>query len=394
MKEKEKSKKEVMKLLAREKKRNYVILYSVTLIILIALIFISYLMKAFNVSEFVNNIINNIIGILPALLIFDFFNEMLTRESSSLEISNTITDTLMSNPENLELFSEEQRRNFIKSGIASIVKDSDVTEMLNMTLQEYLVSNPNYKIKTEFRYNFDLKEAIPEKCYPIIKDRNKYFYVQEVLSYRIRSIYGETGIIKNNSVKIGFVFENKSLDNVLRDRENDIDFNGCIFRESLNLCEEDRRELIKITEDDKKRSFVKEILKLSVQIDNEKASLGEVKITESGILIEMKFEKTDTDLKEDIVKIVFCMPKLWDSILEVAIVDPTRSPQISLSYQEESMVVDMIPFLNKRESTCIESSCLEEHGIYDISMEDEWVYPISGVVFCVSKKKKEDTEAK
>ena len=68
---------ELVSTIKREQRRNYIILYSVTFIILIVLILISMANGFFTSEEFIVNILHNIIGILPPLLIFDFFNEKL-----------------------------------------------------------------------------------------------------------------------------------------------------------------------------------------------------------------------------------------------------------------------------------------------------------------------------
>ena len=87
---------ELVKTIKREQTRNYIILYSVTFIILILLILYAFSKGYFQSGEFVVNIINNIIGIIPPILIFDFLNEKLSRDSSKIAMSNKITEALMS----------------------------------------------------------------------------------------------------------------------------------------------------------------------------------------------------------------------------------------------------------------------------------------------------------
>lgn len=141
-------KKRLLKSLEREKRRNYTILYTTVVIVWIVLVFISFLLGYFSVDELIVNIINNIIGILPPILIFDFFNEKLSRDSSAIEMSNKITETLMSNPETLELFTKEQRGNFINSVVGSIIKDEDAAEMVNKCVDHHLSTLPMSKIRT------------------------------------------------------------------------------------------------------------------------------------------------------------------------------------------------------------------------------------------------------
>ena len=84
MKIKDKNKNELIKAAQREKKRNYIILYTVTLLVWLVLVSISFVKGFFTGEEFIVNIVNNIIGILPPILIFDFFNEKLSRDASPL----------------------------------------------------------------------------------------------------------------------------------------------------------------------------------------------------------------------------------------------------------------------------------------------------------------------
>ena len=181
-----KDKNELMGSLKREKKRNYVILYTVTLVVWLLLVAYSFLKGFFNGEEFVVNVVNNIIGILPPILIFDFFNEKLTKESDTIEMSNQITETLMSNPETLELFSEEQKKNFIRSAVSSVVRDPDAADMLNDTLAHYLSGKVIGKIRTSFDYDFVLEERLPAVYETLLEKQENYFYVQEKLCYTVK----------------------------------------------------------------------------------------------------------------------------------------------------------------------------------------------------------------
>ena len=83
-------KNELLKAVKREKTRNYVILYTTVLLIWIGLTIFSFVNNFFSGKEFVINLVNNLIGIIPPILIFDFFNEKLTRDASAVEMSTKI----------------------------------------------------------------------------------------------------------------------------------------------------------------------------------------------------------------------------------------------------------------------------------------------------------------
>ena len=380
----EKFQKQLRQTIKREQRRNYIILYVVTLLILFVLVMISFGKGYFSGEDFIENIINNIIGIIPPLLIFDFFHEKLSRDASAIEMSNKITETLMSNPEMLELFTEEQRKNFICSTIESIVKDEETTDMISSNLHNYLFLNPDYRLKTSFDYDFVLEESLPE-VYNEMIGKDQYLYVQERLNYRVKYLSSKSNKAKTNEIKIGFVFDNKSLDNCLRDKKSDPDFDHCIFRENLDILKEDIDFFKRLSGTELKAKF-QAMFKLDVRIDGCKGEIKEVIVKESGIVVKM-FVGHNVHATEHIVRIIFHMPKRWDSLLEVALMDPTHAPKISVSYPEDKMNVEMFSFLSKGEETSLETAHEQLNGIYDIAINNEWIYPISGIIFMINKKR-------
>lgn len=379
---KSRQKETLLKTLEREKKRNYFILYTVTLMIWLVLVIFAFNRGFWDSDEFVVNIINNIIGIIPPILIFDFFAEKLTRDSSTIEMSNKITETLMSTPETMDLFTEAQRKEFIRSAIASIVKDDDATEMVNDSLRTYLFSDTNYRLRTYFDYDFELSEKVPSVYDEILTDKSKYFYVQEKLHYTVRYLSDEANNTNSDMIKIGFVFDNKSLDNVLREKKNNELFKNCIFRESLDIAPEDV-ELLKRALLDKNK--IHQMFKIDLQIDSFKGELDNIIISDKGFVCVFKVGH-NIDADEHNIRIIFHMPKRWDSILEVALLDPVKAPKISVSYPEDAMHVDMFPFLSKGEESSLEVAHEHLNGIYDIVINSEWIYPVSGIIFNVNKK--------
>ncbi len=377
---------ELVSTIKREQRRNYIILYSVTFLILIVLILISVVNGFFTSEEFIVNILHNIIGILPPLLIFDFFNEKLSRDASAMEMSNKITETLMSNPETLDLFTEEQRKRFLQSTIESVVRDADVTEMITNNLENYLMTDIQYKIRTEFIYNFELYQDLPA-VYDVLKDKSQYFYIQEKLHYKVKYLSKNGKGMNSNEVKIGFLFGNMNLDNVLRDRKDDSAFDNCIFRESLSITAEDIEYFFRLQKENPEEMVnqFKALFKLDLQIDGFKGLIKSVEANTVGILVKLHSD-FDVNLMEHTVRIIFHMPMRWGSVLEVAIVDPTKAPKISLSYPEDVMDVDMYSFLSKGEESALEVAHEHQNGVYDIVLNTEWMYPISGMVFTVEKK--------
>ncbi len=382
MKRKDDKKTELIKAVQREKRRNYTILYTVTLLVWIVMVIFSFLKGYFTGKEFVINVVNNIIGILPPILIFDFFNEKLSRDASAIEMSNKITETLMSNPETLDLFTEEQKKNFIHSTIASIVKDPDATEMVNDSLRHFLFSDTDYRIRTAFNYNFELDESLPAVYDTVLADKSAYFYVQEKLNYRIKYLSASSNNMQSEWVKIGFAFDNECLDTVLRDKYSEEAMSNCIFRESLDIKACDIARIKEVAGD---KAAFQQLFKMDLQIDQFKGVLEDVLVCSGGVvcLFRVDFDRTRMD---HTVRIIFHMPKRWDSVLEVALVDPVRAPQISVSYPEDYMSVEMYSFLSKGEESSLEVAHEHLNGIYDVALSSEWVYPMSGMVFSVNRK--------
>ena len=79
------------------------------------------------------------------------------------------------------------------------------------------------------------------------------------------------------------------------------------------------------------------------------------------------------------------MPRVWNSIFEVTLIDPTREPHIKLKYIPNTMEVTMYSYLNK-ENNSNSGALIQRAGLYDVAIKDEWIYPKSGVVYNIKKK--------
>ena len=160
MKERNKKFKETV---IRNKKMSFIFLCGVAMGVEVLLIcVVTFLLKIATLENVLESIIINLSGLLPTILLFNVFYEKISRDSYSIEVSNKITETLMSTPETLELFTEVQRQNFINSTISSIVKDEDVTEMVCDNLKNYLMRDEPYQIRKEYNYDFELNSKLPQ----------------------------------------------------------------------------------------------------------------------------------------------------------------------------------------------------------------------------------------
>lgn len=381
MKSREKEHNELLSAIKREKKKNYFILYTVVLVVWLALLAVSFIFNFFSGQEFIVNVVNNLIGILPPILIFDFFNEKLSSDANAVEMSTKITETLISNPETMDLFTEEQKKGFIKSAVASMVKDEDAVEMITDTMGSYLDHNINCRIKTAFDYNFELSGTLPVSFDEVLCKKDSYYYLQERLFYKVKFLSDKVNNMTTDIVKIGFLYENTALDSTLRERPDGNVFDNCIFRESLDIKAEDMEKFRSAV--NSPEAF-RRIFKLDLQVDSFKCELIGVDFYNEGIICRFK-STHDTRATEHTVRIIFHMPRSYDSVIEVALVDPVKAPKISVSYPEDLMDVDMFTFLSKGEESSLEVAHEHMNGIYDISLTNEWIQPISGMVFKINR---------
>jgi len=389
------------KLLSRAEaniKRNRVILFGVIILVEIVLIIVSVVLKWFSISEFVIDIVNNIIGILPPILLFDFFYERISAEASSIEMSKKITATMMGQPETLKLFNVEDRKNFLRSTVSSVINDADLTDMILDNSNKYVIDpkHLDVRIRKEFNYNFELGEELADNYDVIlgntISAKSDYYYVKEILNYKAKLFSSQVEQFFSY-VNIGFMFSNDSLDEALRDKrmnkdDSNEDEGFFVFRESLDLLPEHRRALIDyLNKEDGTVSIedrFKNLSKLCLKINDKSANLQKVYVNEYGIVCKFEMEEK-LSVDEYSVRVIFSMPRRWGSVIEVALVDPTFAPKITLSYPSDKMDIDMYSFLSKSDKTSLSEAHELLNGIYDISLS-EWVHPVSGIIFTVDKK--------
>jgi hypothetical protein len=396
----------------RDINKGYVILYlAVFIMIIVGEIVLYNLQDKFSLSELAQNIIGNLMGVLAAFLIFDIAHEKISKDSYASEVSEQILDTLMYHPEAMELYQNDQKKVFVNAFIGSIVDDPDATEMINNHLNSYLLTEKDFsekkdltekdcRIRTAFSYRFVLEtertSAFGDLCAPIVGDADPYFYVQEELNYKVKYLAQKGNYTDQHRVKIGFIYDNAALDRFLRGNksdQNDELLKNCLFRESLDIEEVDKQMLQEHAEDKVKLiALIKKMFRPHLNIDRCRGEIVDVNVVpDSGVIIAFQVNH-DCEAMEHTIDIVFHIPKKWNTIVEVALVEPTKEPRISLSYNEDAMDVEMYSFLNKGESSSYENASENENGVFSIALSGEWVFPISGVVFPVRRelRKKED----
>ncbi|MCR4599930.1 MAG: hypothetical protein K5678_12980 [Acetatifactor sp.] len=393
----------------QNKKLGYILLYvGVFILIVLGEIFLFVSDPDASLMDLLKDTVGNLMGVLAAFLVFDIAHEWMSKESYASEISEQILDTLMYHPEAMELYENDQKKVFVNAFIGSIVKDEDAAEMLENHLETYLLTPEDFRtkphlsagdcrIKTAFSYRFVLETERTQAFQTLRSDANNdpYFYVQEELNYTVKYLDQKGNNMNSEFVKIGLIYDNGGLDAFLRSSKNGEErevFKNCIFREILDIVPEDKAIFHDLQDEAHSAELVKlahRMFRPHLTIDRTKGELysvevGNYKGRDYGLLFTFKVAH-DQNATEHDVSLIFHMPKRWDSIIEVALVEPTKDPQISISYNEDAMDVEMYAFLNKGDASSYDNTLEEENGVYSIALSNEWVYPMSGTVFFVRK---------
>ena len=361
--------------------KGYVLLYLAVLLAAVGFGFISYFVFHETLADILKDTVGNLVGVLTAFLIFDIINDKLQKDSYSKEMSKSILEAIMAKPETLGSFTQEQRNAFILSTVKASVADPDCAEMISDQCLTFL-SNGNYDaIRLAFDYKFELYENLPSAC-GFLSSPSDYYYVQEILGYTIR-LFCEDSYSRNDRIHIGFLFNNKAIDDSFHTLSASTEFNHCIFRENLDMKPEDIAYL-RALPPEAFRDTVNRMIKFDLQIDQEPGELVNIELRETGILFT--FGMHIPQRAEHNVRIIFHMPKAYGTLLQVVISDPTKAPNITVSYPEDKMEVDMYAYLSKGKESSYEIAHEKKNGIYDIALNTEWIYPISGLVFFPEKR--------
>lgn len=340
--------------------------------------------NGYKFDELIDNIVGNLIGVLAAFLLFDILYNKLTQDGYAKETSHQITKTLMGDSEILDAFSEEDKRAFLVSTIRSIVKDEDAVDMMVGNMDKYFQNMKLARIRKSFHYTITLTTELPAAYdnFPGVKE-DRYFYVQENLNYEVKYLSGSDVNLSTDEVKIGFSFDKRSLDAGLMESGRDQEFAKCIFNENLDITKEAIEYLREISEEQLKHVFSK-LFTVVLKVDGNQGILDKVDVRDGGIVATYKIDY-ETNKSEHSVRVIFHMPKLWNSIFEVTLVDPTKEPKITFDYMPGKMDVTMFSYLNKGDESN-DGAYEQQNGLYDIAIKGEWIYPKNGIVFSVREK--------
>lgn len=412
-------------------KRNLNMSYIVIASIVALLLVIDYIFLSrqgnFSWISFVENVAGNLMGVLAAFLIFDIIHDKLAKESQADILSDQILKTLLEQQgidalndelkrsfisaslksldsdkeaaeeisvkleeyldkgaereiaiKHIDMYSFRQRKQFINTNVHSLLDNPDAAAMVENFVDRYIKENQDLRIRSSFEYKFELRETLPI-AYDVFKHCNEYFFVEETLTFQWSYLTEQANNLKKNRVAIAFAYNNQKLDSLLRNSD-------CVFRENLDIHKEDAEYFTNLTPEERKSSFIT-IFKPHLSIDGNRGRVVEVNADADGIAVIFELEHNQ-ELMKHTVDIVFDMPKLWNSVIEVALTEPTKDPKITMSYAGDNMNVDMYSFLSESKETAWDEVHIEDLGLYRIVLNDTWVFPRSGVIFTINKKER------
>lgn len=374
---------------AYKQKKNlaYLVLAGITLIVWLALLIVKIVVAVENgdtilevVSTVRDGIFDNILGILPPILLFDFGLQYLQQDKIFDEMTEQITGTIMSNPEVIQAFDTDAKKRFLNSTVLTLVDQNlDECAMAMGAIQPYI--DNKYDIKKQFNYFIEIRECEDYSSF----DKDKYMLIVERLSYEVYYIASKP---VENHVHIGFFVENRELDKQLREQKSNEEDSRFIMREGLNIDSEDLNAFLQRKSETEIKNSVQALINPELYIDDTKWYIFDIVVGNNGIDIEFACEKprkTDDGAKSKIT-LFFQMPQLKkNSSFLASISQPTYSPEIHLSYSAKKYDVKMFPFFNNTVGASVEQA-EQGTGHCDIEIHDKWVHPMSGVVFFIDSK--------
>lgn len=339
--------------------------------------------------DFVDSVVGNLIGVLAGFCVFDILYNKLTQDAYARETSQQIAKTLMGDPETMDAFSEEDKKAFLKSTLVSMLRDDDAVDLLTTNMGKYFDGAKSARIRKAFDYIITIEDKLTPDYetydFPGLKE-NRYFLLDEEFKFTVKYLSGNDVNFSGDYVCLGFAYDKRSLDSGLLEDGKDADFSKCIFNEDLVVTPEAIKYINSIPNDEV-TAVINALFVPTLWVDGDggrEEDLVEVERKQNGLIFKFKLEYDKTRMEHD-VRIYFKMPRLWDHIFEVTLVDPTKNPHIKLKYKSDMDVI-MYSYLNKEDQSNA-GAFVKRADLYEISIKDEWVYPKSGVLFHIRRKK-------
>lgn len=354
-----------------------ILFFVITVIVWVLMLLVKITFFDFSAAALFDDIVSNILGILPPIIIFNFVFEYFTQKYESDEISEKIATTIMGKSDIMTRFKDEQKLDFIESTIRTMV-NPEAAEMTTAVITPYITNS--YNIRTYYKYSIILREYENSKIF----DKNRYMKVYENLKFTKKYISSDN---LSQDFHVGFITASHELDMALRKQ-------SYIFQENLSIDDKELDLLISMNDEEKRRVVLEE-MQMSVYIDDLKADITKIDITHDGIDIAFHSEHINRTAKkssigehnnyknEHSVEISFAMAQIkGHSEFLVSINEPTYAPIIQFSYPESSMNVTAFSFLNEGDESAV-GKAIHNVGTYEFCIQNKWIYPVGGVVFVI-----------
>ena len=275
----------------------------------------------------------------------------------SLELLNQI-------PEVLEEINDDTKKGVLKTLVYSLVKEKNADMVYGM-LKPYV--NSNYNLRLDFDYRINLEVGFDFLGYADISS-NKYYKLKERFTYTKR-------FIRDKMPKVFYI----KFDTGLADLDGSLHAENVLFSEDFNIEKEDVEKLINMN-DEQKRDFVNNVLRLQLVINRVKMEPKDILYSNSGIHIKYEIEE-DFDILY--FKTSFAIPFNKNTkFFFASISEPTYSPSVIFSFDPDYFDVKMIPFLSQN---VISKDAMAIEGEIEFNVTDEWVLPMSGAVFIITE---------
>jgi len=262
-----------------------------------------------------------------------------------------------------------------KIGLIDNVLSSYYNAKIANVMSSFLQTNPQYYNNIRLKFNYDLSL---DKNFPfgnIAINKEKYFKLSESLSYQKHFLDSTRG----EEFWISFVRNLDDVDESLHDENN-------IFSENLLIDDEDMDMIVNLNEAEQKLFYTKQ-MRVRFNLNGNVLEPVELLFSKSGIFAKYVITPDGRPTTILDVKIAFAIPhRKIASYFFASISDPTYSPHISFSYPEDEINVEMISFMNRNITT---TNAKIFDGLREVFLEDEWVIPMSGVVFIMTPENDE-----
>ena len=260
----------------------------------------------------------------------------------------------------------------LKMSIVSNSIDSFLDEYHAQIVQSVIRHSEDqiYNIRTKFRYEIDIDTDFDFRVVDI--DNTNYYEMTESLAYSKMFRRGKP----NNTFWIGFLTDLDDLDLALRKQDY-------IFSENFMIEKSDMEKLVAM-DDEAKVYFYNSVMRVKLNINGSILLPEKIIYDIGGIFAQYSVsDEILTRSQTFDIKIRFKIPQLYaNSYFFATISDPTYAPFIRFGYPEDEFDIKMVPFFN-RSLTAKETKIFD--GVRELSIENEWVLPVSGSFFLISK---------